>query len=64
MKVETKKKSITKLIIKDNIKCFNQSLKDLLSQEISIISKKHINSNKVNIEKILEKEKDDEIICV
>ncbi len=56
------KKYITKLTIKDNIKSLNQSLKDLLSQEIIIISKKHINSNKINIEKILEEEKDDDII--
>ena len=55
-------KKYINISIKDNIKSLNLSLKDLLSQEISDICKKAINSNKENIEKILKEEKDDEII--
>ena len=55
-------KYINKLTIRDDRKSLNLSLKDLLSQEISPKFKDDINSNIVNIKKILEQEKDNEII--
>ncbi len=56
-------KYINKLTIRDEKKSLNLSLKDLLSQEISPKFKNDdINSNKVNIKKILEEEKNNEII--